>query len=106
MNGRTIGNLILMTLVCVVIFVTFMAIHPAGAGVLPKEMFGTWCISDPNSKKLSKRNCYGNPNVADQVIMIGKLYDISIAYAIWPHCRNGPCYNTLLLLAYCPGGTP
>ena len=36
MNGRTIGNLILMTLVCVVIFVVFMAMHPAArAGETP-----------------------------------------------------------------------
>jgi len=31
MNGKTIGNLILMTLVCVVIFIVFMAMRPARA---------------------------------------------------------------------------
>jgi len=31
MNGKTIGNLILMTLVCVVIFIVFMALRPANA---------------------------------------------------------------------------
>src|SRR5262245_57524652 len=35
MSGRTIGNLILMTLVCVVIFVVFMAMRPAPAGETP-----------------------------------------------------------------------
>src|SRR5262249_57023176 len=35
MSGRTIGNLILMTLVCVVIFVVFMAMRPAPAGWTP-----------------------------------------------------------------------
>src|SRR5262249_48092868 len=35
MSGRTIGNLILMTLVCVIIFITFMAIRPAPAGETP-----------------------------------------------------------------------
>ena len=35
MNGRTIGNLILMTLICVVIFVVFMAMRPAPAGETP-----------------------------------------------------------------------
>src|SRR6516162_3964345 len=31
MNGRTIGNLILMTTICVVIFWLFMALRPAAA---------------------------------------------------------------------------
>jgi hypothetical protein len=31
MKGKTIGNLILMTLVCVVIFIAFMALRPARA---------------------------------------------------------------------------
>src|SRR5262249_61526295 len=35
MSGRTIGNLILMTLVCVIIFITFMAIRPAPAREAP-----------------------------------------------------------------------
>src|SRR5262249_25560523 len=35
MNGSTIGNLILMTLVCVVIFVVFMALRPVRAGETP-----------------------------------------------------------------------
>src|SRR5262249_48323305 len=35
MSGRTIGNLILMTLVCAIIFITFMAIRPAPAGATP-----------------------------------------------------------------------
>src|SRR5215471_16470489 len=35
MNGRTIGNLILMTLICVVIFVVFMALRPVRAGETP-----------------------------------------------------------------------
>src|SRR5215467_1156631 len=35
MNGRTVGNLILMTLICVVIFVVFMAMRPAPAGETP-----------------------------------------------------------------------
>ena len=32
MNGKTIGNLILMTLICVVILWVFMALRPAQAG--------------------------------------------------------------------------
>src|SRR5215471_14899734 len=35
MNGSTIGNLILVTLVCVVIFVVFMALRPAPGGETP-----------------------------------------------------------------------
>ena len=35
MSGRTVGNLILMTLICVVIFVVFMAMRPAPAGEMP-----------------------------------------------------------------------
>jgi hypothetical protein len=35
MTGRTIGNLILMTLVCVVVFIVFMALRPARAGETP-----------------------------------------------------------------------
>jgi hypothetical protein len=31
MNGRTVGNLLLMTLICIVIFIVFMAIWPAHA---------------------------------------------------------------------------
>jgi hypothetical protein len=31
MSGRKIGNLILMTLICVVVFIVFMAIRPAPA---------------------------------------------------------------------------
>jgi hypothetical protein len=35
MSGRTLGHLTLMTIVCVVIFLVFMAIRPAGAGETP-----------------------------------------------------------------------
>src|SRR5262247_4936079 len=35
MNGSTIGNLILMTLICVVIFWGFMAFRPSRAGETP-----------------------------------------------------------------------
>jgi hypothetical protein len=35
MKGSTIGNLILMTLICVVIFWVFMAFRPARAGETP-----------------------------------------------------------------------
>ena len=35
MSGRTIGNLILMTLICVVIFWVFMAMRPVRAGETP-----------------------------------------------------------------------
>jgi len=35
MNGSTIGNLILMTLICVVIFWVFMAFRPPRAGETP-----------------------------------------------------------------------
>jgi hypothetical protein len=35
MTGRTIGNLTLMTLVCVVVFIVFMALRPARAGETP-----------------------------------------------------------------------
>jgi hypothetical protein len=35
MNGNTIGNVILITLVCVVIFIVFMALRPARAGETP-----------------------------------------------------------------------
>jgi hypothetical protein len=47
MNGRTIGNLILMTFVCVVIFVVFVAIRPAPAGgaMIPTEYRGEWCMT-------------------------------------------------------------
>jgi hypothetical protein len=43
MSGRTIGNLILMTLVCVIIFWVFMALRPAkaaneGAPIDPKTL--------------------------------------------------------------------
>jgi preprotein translocase subunit YajC len=31
MSGRTIGNLILMTLICVVVFIVFMAVRPTKA---------------------------------------------------------------------------
>jgi preprotein translocase subunit YajC len=31
MSGRTIGNLILMTLICVVVFLVFMAVRPTKA---------------------------------------------------------------------------
>src|SRR5262245_16841573 len=49
MNGKTIGNLILMTLVCVVIFIVFMALHPAGAASddtnrVPAKLHGHWCV--------------------------------------------------------------
>ena len=39
MSGRTIGNLILMTLICVVVFIVFMAVRPtkALAPELPKR---------------------------------------------------------------------
>jgi len=44
MNGRTAGNLILMTLICVVIFVMFMAVLPARA-ISPEqaEMIARHC---------------------------------------------------------------
>ena len=106
LKGLNGNHLIMVTVACAIALAVMGATSRADVTKLPPQMLGAWCMSDPNSQRLSKRNCYGNPNVADQVIMIGKLYDISIAYAIWPHCRNGPCYNTLLLLAHCPGGTP
>jgi hypothetical protein len=31
MSGRTIGNLILMTLICIVVFIVFMAVRPTKA---------------------------------------------------------------------------
>jgi len=31
MSGRTIGNLILITLICVVVFIVFMAVRPTKA---------------------------------------------------------------------------
>jgi len=34
-SGRTVGNLILVTLICVVIFWVFMALRPARAGETP-----------------------------------------------------------------------
>jgi hypothetical protein len=40
---RTAGNLILMTLACVVIFITVMAVRPASAAELPLKMLGSWC---------------------------------------------------------------
>src|SRR5262249_26501495 len=50
MNGRVIGNLILMTLVCVIVFVVYMALRPAHAAdsKLPAEMFGKWCVDQSN----------------------------------------------------------
>jgi hypothetical protein len=35
MSGRTMGNLILMTLICITVFVVFMALRPARAGETP-----------------------------------------------------------------------
>jgi len=47
MTGRTIGNLILMTLICVVSFFVFAAIRPTPAGtpvtLNNKEIIGEWC---------------------------------------------------------------
>ena len=47
MTGRTISNLILVTLICVVIFFVFAAIRPAPAGtpvtLNNKEIIGEWC---------------------------------------------------------------
>jgi hypothetical protein len=106
LKGLNGNHLIMVTVACAIALAVMGATSRADVTKLPPQMLGAWCMSDPNSQRLSKRNCYGNPNVADQVILIGNLCDISIAYAIWPHCRNGPCYSTLLLLAYCPGGTP
>jgi hypothetical protein len=46
MSGRTIGNLILMTLVCVIIFWVFMALRPARAGELPRfETFPNYALT-------------------------------------------------------------
>ena len=44
MSSKTVGNLILMTLICVVIFWVFMALRPARAdGAMPDAMVGSWC---------------------------------------------------------------
>ena len=40
---RTAGNLILMTLICVVIFIAVMAVRPAPAAELSRKMLGSWC---------------------------------------------------------------
>src|SRR5262245_13288351 len=41
MSGKTVGNLILMTLICAVIFWVFMALRPARAdGAMPDAMVG------------------------------------------------------------------
>lgn len=40
---RTAGNLILMTLICVVIFIAVMAVRPASAAELSRKMLGSWC---------------------------------------------------------------
>jgi hypothetical protein len=45
--NKTMGNLILMTLICVAVFIVFMAIRPARAEplqVLSPEFVGTWCL--------------------------------------------------------------
>jgi hypothetical protein len=38
MSGRTIGNLILMTLICVVVFIVFMAVRPTKASFSPEDV--------------------------------------------------------------------
>jgi hypothetical protein len=40
---RTAGNLIFMTLICVVIFIAVMAVRPAPAAELSRQMLGSWC---------------------------------------------------------------
>jgi hypothetical protein len=42
--SRTVGNLILMTLICVVIFIAVMAVRPASAAELSRKMLGLWCV--------------------------------------------------------------
>jgi hypothetical protein len=37
------SNLILMTLICVVIFIAVMAVRPASAAELSRKMLGSWC---------------------------------------------------------------
>ena len=43
---RTAGNLILMTLICVVICIAVMAVRPAPAAELSRKMLGSWCALD------------------------------------------------------------
>jgi hypothetical protein len=45
--NKTMGNLILMALICVAVFIVFMAIRPVRAEplqVLSPEFVGTWCL--------------------------------------------------------------
>jgi len=37
---------------------------------LPPKLLGTWCMSKLDSKGYSRDNCYGNPNIGDDVIII------------------------------------
>jgi hypothetical protein len=41
--SRTAGNLILMTPICVAIFIAVMAVRPAPAAELSRQMLGSWC---------------------------------------------------------------
>ena len=37
---------------------------------LPPKLLGTWCMSKPDNKGYSRDNCYGNPNIGDDVVII------------------------------------
>jgi hypothetical protein len=37
---------------------------------LPPKLIGIWCMSKPDSKGYSRDNCYGNPNIGDDVVII------------------------------------
>jgi len=51
MSGRTIGNFILMTVICIVVFWMFMAIHGAHAATMDAGMnvLSPYIIGDTSS---------------------------------------------------------
>jgi len=54
MSGRTIGNLILMTLICIVVFIVFMAVRPTKASA---QNFQREAELFDLVRPLSPRNC-------------------------------------------------
>src|SRR5262249_46831779 len=53
MSGRTIGNLILMTLICIVVFIVFMAVRPTKASAQNFQREAELSSRDPITPQLS-----------------------------------------------------
>jgi len=73
--NKTMGNLILMTLICVAVFMIFMALRPARADVsLPTRMLRTWCF-DMRATETSQRYVRAPECENGEIILGTKNYE-------------------------------